>query len=153
MEPNPEPKEKEPRILLVEDDRADREKTLEALRKYGLGYEVRVVSGGREALDYLMGRGRFHERSRHPLPDLVLLDMSLAPLDGLCVLNYIREYDRLKSIPVVILCSTPEERERAKVESVKAHAYAMKPVTPDDMRDLVRMTYPSIAGYAAMRFE
>ena len=65
MEPN---EEKEPRILLVEDDRADREKTLDALRKYGLGYEVRVVSGGREALDYLMGRGRFHERSRHPLP-------------------------------------------------------------------------------------
>jgi CheY-like chemotaxis protein len=145
--------DKEPRILLVEDDRADREKTLEALRKYGLGYEVRVVSGGREALDYLLGRGRFHERSRHPLPDLVLLDMSLAPLDGLCVLNYIREYEPLRTIPVVILCSTTEERDRAKVETVKAHAYAMKPVRADDMRDLVRMTYPSVTAYAAMRFE
>jgi CheY-like chemotaxis protein len=144
-------KDKEPRILLVEDDRADREKTLEALREYGMGYEVRVVSGGREALDYLMGRGRFHERSRHPLPDLVLLDMSLAPIDGLCVLNYIRENESLKTMPVVILCSTPEERERAKV--VEAHACAMKPVSPADMRDLVRMTYPSIGGYAAMRFE
>ena len=145
--------DKEPRILLVEDDRADREKTLEALRRFGLGYEVRVVTGGQEALDYLLGRGRFHERSRHPLPDLVLLDMSLAPVDGLRVLQRIRENERLRTLPVVMMCSSLEEQERAKVEAVKAQAYAMKPVSADDMRDLVRMTYPSIAGYAAMRFE
>jgi two-component system response regulator len=145
--------EAEPRILLVEDDRADREKTLEALRKYGLGYEVRVVSGGHEALDYLLGRGRFHERSRHPMPDVVFLDMSLAPVDGLRVLQQIREHERLRTIPVVILCGSPEERDRAKAETVAAHATAMKPVSADDMRDLVRMTYPSAAGYAAMRFE
>jgi len=145
--------DKQPRILLVEDDRADRERTLEALRRYGLGYEARVVNGGQEALDYLLGRGRFHERSRHPLPDLVLLDMSLAPMDGLHVLHRIREHERLRSIPVVILCASPEERERARIESARAHAYAMKPVSPDDMRELVRMTYPSAAAYAAMRFE
>ena len=144
---------KDPRILLVEDDHTDRDKTLEALRKYGLGYEVRVVTGGQEALDYLLGRGRFHERRRHPLPDLVLLDMSLAPIDGLRVLARIRENASLKSLPVIILCSTPEERSRAMVESVQAHAFAMKPVSPDDMRDLVRLTYPSAVGYAAMRFE
>ena len=79
--------------------------------------------------------------------------MSLAPIDGLCVLNYIRENESLKAIPVVILCSTQEERERAKIAAVEAHAYAMKPVSPADMRDLVRMTYPSIGSYAAMRFE
>jgi len=145
--------EKEPRILLVEDDNAHREKTLEALRKHGLGYEVRFVTGPHEALDYLLGRGRFHERSRHPLPDLVLLDMSLAPLDGLRVLRRIREVESLRALPVVILCSTPEEHERAMVDSVRAHAYALKPVSPDDMRDLLRMTYPSMTNYAAMRFE
>ena len=145
--------ETEPRILLVEDDKADREKTLEALRKYGLGYEVRVVTGGHEALDYLLGRGRFHERSRNPLPDLILLDMSLAPIDGARVLARIRDNESLKAIPVIILCSTPEERGRAMVESVRAHAYAVKPVSADDMRDLVRLTYPSVTSYAAMRFE
>ncbi|HEX3062812.1 MAG TPA: response regulator [Usitatibacter sp.] len=145
--------EKEPRILLVEDDNTDREKTLEALRKHGLGYEVRFVAGPHEALDYLLGRGRFHERSRHPMPDVVLLDMSLAPLDGLRVLGRIREVEALRSLPVVILCTTPEERERAMVGSVRAHACAMKPVSADDMRDLLRMTYPSMATYAAMRFE
>jgi two-component system response regulator len=145
--------EKEPRILLVEDDHADREKTLEALRKHGLGYEVRFVTGPHEALDYLLGRGRFHERRRHPMPDVVLLDMSLAPLDGLRVLQRIREVEPLRSLPVVILCTTAEERERAMVDTVRAHAYAMKPVSADDMRDLLRMTYPSMATYAAMRFE
>jgi len=145
--------EKEPRILLVEDDNTDREKTLEALRKHGLGYEVRFVAGPHEALDYLLGRGRFHERSRHPMPDVVLLDMSLAPLDGLRVLGRIREVEALRSLPVVILCTTPEERERAMVGSVRAHACAMKPVSADDMSDLLRMTYPSMATYAAMRFE
>lgn len=144
---------KEPRILLVEDDNADRERTLDALRKHGLGYELRFVSGPHEAIDYLLGRGRFHERRRHPLPDLVLLDMSLAPLDGLRVLARIREVEALRSLPVVILCTTAEERSRAMVDTVRAHAYAMKPVTPDDMRDLLRMTYPSMATYAAMRFE
>ncbi|HEX4333866.1 MAG TPA: response regulator [Usitatibacter sp.] len=145
--------DKEPRILLVEDDHADREKTLEALRKHGLGYEVRFVAGPHEALDYLLARGRFHERRRHPMPDLVLLDMSLAPLDGLRVLRRIREVESLRSLPVVILCTTAEERERAMVDAVRAHAYAMKPVSADDMRDLLRMTYPSMATYAAMRFE
>lgn len=145
--------EKEPRILLVEDDNADREKTLDALRKHGLGYEVRFVTGPHEALDYLLGRGRFHERRRHPLPDLVLLDMSLAPMDGLRVLRRIREVESLRSLPVIILCGTPEEHERAMIDSVRAHAYALKPVSPDDMRDLLRLTYPSATNYAAMRFE
>ena len=112
-----------PRILLVEDDNADREKTLEALRKHGLRYEARFVTSSHEALDYLAGRGRFHERSRYPMPDLVLLDISLAPMDGLRVLARIREVE------------------------------ALQPVSPDDMRDLLRMTYPSPLAYAAMRFE
>ena len=142
-----------PRILLVEDDNADREKTLEALRKHGLRYEARFVTSPHEALDYLLGRGRFHERSRYPMPDLVLLDISLAPMDGLRVLARIREVEALRSLPVVILCTTAEERERAMVESVRAHATAMKPVSAEDMRDLLRMTYPSMATYAAMRFE
>ncbi|HXF79845.1 MAG TPA: response regulator [Usitatibacter sp.] len=139
-----------PRILLVEDDTADRERTLEALRKHGIRYEARFVTSPHEALDYLLGRGRFHERSRYPMPDLVLLDISLAPMDGLRVLARMREVEALRSLPVVILCTTAEERERATVESVRAH---MKPVSPDDMRDLLRMTYPSMATYAAMRFE
>jgi CheY-like chemotaxis protein len=141
------------RILLVEDDKADREKTLEALRRFKLGYEVRFVSGCHEALDYLLGRGRFHERRRHPLPDLVLLDFSLAPIDGMRVLERIRAVDWLKATPVVILCSTPEERERAIAGAAQAQACAMKPVSPDDMRSLLRMTYPTMLDYAAMRLE
>ena len=139
------------RILLVEDDNADRERTLEALRRFKLGYEVRFVNGCHEALDYLLGRGRFHERGRHPLPDLVLLDFSLAPMDGMHVLERIRAVDSLRSTPVVILCSTPDERERAIAGA--AQACAMKPVSHDDMRDLLRLTYPTMMGYAAMRLE
>ena len=141
------------RILLVEDDKADRDKTLEALRRFKPGYEVRFVSGCHEALDYLLGRGRFHERRRHPLPDLVLLDFSLAPFDGMRVLERMRSVEWLKATPVVILCSTPEERERAIAGAAAAQATAMKPVSADDMRDLLRMTYPSMMDYAAMRLE
>jgi len=141
------------RILLVEDDKADREKTLDALRRFKLGYEVRFVSGCHEALDYLLGRGRFHERRRHPLPDLVLLDFSLAPFDGMRVLERIRSVEWLKATPVVILCSTPDERERAIAGAAHAQATAMKPVSADDMRDLLRMTYPTMVDYAAMRLE
>ena len=102
-----------PRIMVVDDDHKELDRTLEAIRRHGVGYEARIARGGFEALDYLFGRGRFHERRRHPLPDLILLDFDMAPLDGLEVLRRIRTAEYLPRIPVAILCKTEHERERA----------------------------------------
>ena len=130
-----------PRIMVVDDDHKELDRTLEAIRKHGVGYEARIARGGFEALDYLFGRGRFHERLRHPLPDLILLDFDMAPLDGLEVFRRMREADYLPRIPVAILCKSEHERERATQAAAGACAYVVKPMTPEGFDEIL-----SVAG-------
>ena len=127
-----------PRILIVDDDRQELDKTLDTIRTHCASYEARVAEGAFEGLDYLFGRGRFHERRRHPLPDLVLLDVGMVPLDGVQVLKRIAEADYLRDIPIALLCNSEEEKERAIKEGVPACAYVTKPMTTDSLRALLR---------------
>jgi CheY-like chemotaxis protein len=127
--------------MVVDDDHQELDRTLEAIRKHGVGYEARIARGGFEALDYLFGRGRFHERRRHPLPDLILLDFDMAPLDGLEVFRRMREADHLPRIPVAILCKSEQERERAAQAAAGACAYVVKPMTPEGFDEIL-----SVAG-------
>jgi CheY-like chemotaxis protein len=131
-----------PRILVVDDDPGTLELTLDAIRRLGLGYEARVACGGFEALDYLLGRGRFHERRRHPLPDLILMNLNMAPIDGATVLKRIKPVDFLREIPVVALCLTEEQRMRAMVDHIRADAYVVKPLSPSMFRDLLARFAP-----------
>jgi two-component system response regulator len=126
-----------PRILVVDDDRKAVDSTLDAIRTQFASYEARVAEGAFEGLDYLFGRGRFHERRRHPLPDLVLLDVGMVPLDGVQVLKRIAQADYLREIPVALLCENEEEKQRAMKEGVAAAAYVVKPVSTDSLRSLV----------------
>ena len=127
-----------PRILVVDDDRKDLDRTLDTIRTHCSSYEARIAMGAFEGLDYLFGRGRFHERTRHPLPDLVLLDVGMAPLDGVQVLKRIAEADYLRRIPVALLCDSEEERQRAIREGAEACTVVVKPMTTDGLRDLLR---------------
>jgi two-component system response regulator len=127
-----------PRILIVDDDRKELDKTLDTIRTHCASYEARVAEGAFEGLDYLFGRGRFHERRRHPLPDLVLLDVGMVPLDGVQVLKRIAEVDYLRDIPIALLCNSEEERQRAMKEGVPACAFVTKPISTDSLRSLLR---------------
>jgi len=127
-----------PRILIVDDDRKELDKTLDTIRTHCASYEARVAEGAFEGLDYLFGRGRFHERRRHPQPDLVLLDVGMVPLDGVQVLKRIAEADYLRDIPIALLCNSEEERQRAMKEGVGACAFVTKPMTTDSLRALLR---------------
>jgi two-component system response regulator len=138
---------KGPRILVVDDDRNELDKTLQTIRTNCASYEARIADGAYEGLDYLFGRGRFHERRFHPLPDLVLLDVGMAPLDGVEVLKRISEADYLRKIPVALLCETEEEKQRAIREGVGACAFVVKPISPDSLRGLLRQR--SKAGAAS----
>src|SRR5258708_30694182 len=100
-----------PRILIVDDDPGELDRTLDAIRGLGLGYEARIAHGGFEALDYLLGHGRFHERRRHPLPDLILLKLAMSPLDGAAVLRRIEEVEILSRIPVIAVRSEEHTSE------------------------------------------
>ena len=127
-----------PRILIVDDDRQELDKTLDTIRTHCASYEARVAEGAFEGLDYLFGRGRFHERRRHPLPDLVLLDVGMVPLDGVQVLKRIAEADYLRDIPIALLCNSEDEKQRAITEGGRASAFVTKPMTTDSLRALLR---------------
>src|SRR5688500_2955192 len=126
------------RILLVDDNAADVEHTLWALRRRGLGRAVQVARGGQEALDHLFGRGQFQDRRRYPLPDLILVDLNMPVVDGYAVLRQVKEAESLKRIPVILLCMSDEEGRRAMAYDSRASSYFVKPVGLESLEDLER---------------
>jgi CheY-like chemotaxis protein len=115
------------RILLAEDNPKDVELTLAALDEHNLANEVVVVKDGAEALDYLYCRDKFKMRTGgHPA--VVLLDIKMPKVDGLEVLRTIKKDDNLKTIPVVILTSSREEKDLIESYKLGVNAYVVKPV-------------------------
>ncbi len=115
------------RILLAEDNPKDVELTLTALDEHKLANEVVVVHNGAEALDYLYRRGKFSAREVGN-PAVVLLDIKMPKVDGLEVLRMVKADPDLKSIPMVVLTSSREERDLARSYSQGVNAYVVKPV-------------------------
>ncbi len=115
------------RILLVEDSPNDAELTLEVLGESGLANQVDRVQDGEEALDYLFRRGRYAGRADgHPC--VVLLDLKLPKVGGIEVLRVVKADERLKTIPVVVLTSSREERDLVESYRLGVNAYVVKPV-------------------------
>src|SRR6266576_6813559 len=115
------------RILLVEDDPKDVELTMTALEEYNLTNEVVVAMDGEEALDYLYYRGKFQRRSGDN-PAVLMLDLKLPKVDGLEVLETIKQDEKLMMIPVVVLTSSREERDMVASYKLGVNAYVVKPV-------------------------
>lgn len=115
-------------ILLVEDNPDDVKLTLRALKKNNILNKVVVVEDGVEALDYLHGTGRFAGRDLGDMPQLILLDLKMPKLDGLEVLQRIREDERTRILPVVILTTSSEDRDRIESYKLGANSYIRKPV-------------------------
>jgi two-component system response regulator len=125
-------------ILLVEDDPDDEALTLRALRRGGVEHTLVVTRDGVEALDYLFGTGTYVGRDLAIMPQLVLLDLKLPRLDGLEVLRRIRAEERTRLLPVVILTSSDEERDRLEGYRHGANSYVRKPVDYDQFAEAVR---------------
>ena len=113
-------------VLLVEDNPKDEALTLRALTRHHVKNKVVVARDGVEALDYLFARGAHANRAA--LPELVLLDMKLPKMDGSDVLRALRADERTKFLPVVILTSSNEERDRLEGYASGANSYVRKPV-------------------------
>jgi CheY-like chemotaxis protein len=124
-------------ILLAEDNPRDVELTLTALGEHNLANEVVVARDGEEALDYLLRRGRFAQRAPGN-PAVVLLDLKMPRVDGLEVLRRIKADESLKTIPVVMLTSSREERDLVESYRLGVNAFVVKPVGFEQFVNAVR---------------
>lgn len=125
-------------ILLVEDNRDDEALTLRALTKNNIKNHVVVAHDGVEALDYLFGTGTYAGRDLTEMPQVILLDLKLPRVDGLEVLRRLRAEERTRLLPVVILTSSNEERDRINGYGLGANSYVRKPIDFNRFLEAVR---------------
>ena len=123
-------------ILLVEDNPADAELVLRALRKGKLANHITWVKDGAEALDFIFRRGAYSGR-RDQNPRLILLDLKLPKMDGIEVLRQIKAEQRTRLIPVVMVTSSAEARDIAKSYELGVNSYVVKPVEFEQFSETV----------------
>ena len=122
-------------VFLVEDSPGDIRLTRDALVETNPGVNVSVATDGAEALAFLRHEGEFVDS---PEPDLILLDLNLPKMDGRQVLAEIKQDERLRSIPTIILTTSAAEADIVKSYQLQANAYLSKPVQLDAFESLIK---------------
>ncbi len=125
-------------ILLVEDDPDDVFLIQRAFRGANLANPMRVLNDGEEAIAYLEGRGDYADRTRHPLPMLMLLDLKLPRRSGLEVLEWRRTQPGLRRLPTVVLTSSRDHTDVNRAYDLGANSYLVKPVAFEALMDIVK---------------
>jgi two-component system, chemotaxis family, response regulator Rcp1 len=123
------------RVLLVEDNPADAHLTRDTLEQSKLWIQIAVTTDGEEALDYLLGRGKY---AGVALPDLIVLDLNLPRLGGREVLAEMKRHEQLRGIPVVVLTSSDAEKDVVMSYKLGASCYVTKPVGLEAFQAIVK---------------
>jgi two-component system response regulator len=118
-------------VLLVEDNPRDLELTLRALQKHHLMNRVVTLSDGAAALDFLFCRGEYAGRESDAAPRVIFLDLKLPKVDGVEVLRQVKSDPRTRMIPVVVITSSDEERDRVESYALGVNSYVVKPIEFD----------------------
>jgi len=124
-------------LLLVEDDPGHAVLIEKNLRRAGIANEIVVVNDGQKAVDYLLNRDD-HPNDAHQNPFLILLDLNLPVLDGYQVLKIIKNDERTKQIPVIMLTTTDNPREVMKCYELGCSVYVTKPVEYDEFSKAIQ---------------
>ena len=114
-------------VLYVEDEESDAFFMQRAFKRAGLDCVLHIVSDGREAIDYLSGKGTYTDRGQHPIPTVVLLDLNLPLISGFKVLEWMRSQPDFRSLPVVIFSSSSDPEDRSKALKRGANELVEKP--------------------------
>jgi two-component system response regulator len=125
-------------VVLVEDNPNDAELAIRALKGYNLANKLMWLKDGVEALDFIFAQGQYADRSVGEVPKVILLDLKLPRVDGLEVLEKIKSDTRTKSIPVVVLTSSSEERDIIASYNLGVNSYVIKPVDFDKFVDAAK---------------
>ena len=124
-------------ILLVEDNPQDAELTIRALKKHNLANRLITVEDGAQALDFIFCRGKYATRELSHSPKVVLLDLKLPKVSGLEVLRALKQDERTRSIPVVVVTSSREDPDIKTAYGLGANSYVVKPVDFDAFAESV----------------
>jgi CheY-like chemotaxis protein len=124
-------------ILLVEDNPTDAELTIEALREGNLANHLVWVRDGAQALDFVFGRGAYANRAPDAPPKVIMLDLRLPKVDGLEVLKTLKADERTRTIPVVVLTSSKEERDITQSYQLGSNSFVSKPVEFEEFSRVV----------------
>ena len=126
-------------ILQVEDDLNDVILLSHALRKTGIECHLGVATDGKQAVNYLQGNGAYEDREKHPMPDLILLDLKMPRMMGLEVLQWIRE-EFGSRVAVIVLTSSPLESDIEKAYALGANAFLIKPGDNKTLQVMMKTT-------------
>ena len=126
------------KTILIAENNPDELELLEVIFKVSnLDVSVQLTANGEEALNYLTGEKPYTDRNRYPLPALILTATRMPYRDGMSLLAWIKQQPELKAIPVIMLSSTGEKRERERAEKLGVSCYLVKPTELDELIDLV----------------
>jgi len=126
------------KVLVAEDDPGDVFLLERAFASAGVPASLHFVRDGQEAIDYLGGEAAYSDRTQHPLPDLLLLDLKMPRLNGFDVLEWLRQQPGLKRLPVTVLTSSDQPQDVNRAYDLGANSYLLKPHSSHDLSDLVK---------------
>ena len=116
------------KVILVADDSAEDLVILQrAFLKAGINAQLCSVKDGQQVIDYLSGEGEFGDRTAHPLPRLILLDLKMPRMDGFDVLRWLEKQSTLKKMPVTVFTSSDEDKDVDRAYELGANSYLVKP--------------------------
>jgi len=123
-------------ILLAEDNQDDVFLMRRAFAEAAIPNPLIVVRNGREAVDYLAGKGAYSQRDQYPLPGLILLDLKMPWMDGFDVLSWLRRQPQFQTLPVVVLTSSRLQSDIDQTRLLGVYDYRVK---PSDLAELVEL--------------
>ncbi|MBE9469177.1 MAG: response regulator [Bacteroidetes bacterium] len=124
-------------ILYIEDNPSDIELTLRALKKHNVANSIQIIKDGEEALEYIFATGRYADRDIEENPKVILLDLKLPKVGGLEILKRLKAEEHTKTIPVVVLTSSREEKDMIESYNYGVNSYVVKPIKFENFSEAV----------------
>src|SRR5580704_6464304 len=128
-------------ILLVEDEENDAMLLKMALKRNNILNPIHWVNDGLEAIAYLNGEGAYANHALYPFPEVLIVDLKMPRMNGLELLQWIRDHSNYKVIPTIIMSSSRQDSDIEKAYALGANTYMVKPSSFDELAKMVKLAH------------